>query len=108
MADKKPANRAKAGNRDEKGRFVKGVSGNPKGRPSLPPEFSEYARDSAKRLRRIADDPSTPTKVKADIERWFAEMYFGKAPQALDVDGKVEQQGVVAIKFEGELEDWSS
>lgn len=107
MADKEPANRAKAGNRDEKGRFVKGVSGNPKGRPSLPPEFSQYARDSAKRLRQIADDPSTPTKVKADIERWFAEMYFGKAPQALDVDGTIDNKGTVAVKFEGELEEWS-
>lgn len=106
MAEKKPANRGKTG-RDDKGRFTKGVSGNPKGRPSLPPEFSDYARDSAKRLRKLADDPSTPTKVKADIERWFAEMYFGKAPQALDVEGNVSQSGAMTITFEGKLEEWS-
>jgi hypothetical protein len=104
---KEPANKGKTGQRDSKGRFVKGQSGNPNGRPSLPPEFKDYARDSAKRLREIADDPGTPVKVKADIERWFAEMYFGKAPQALDVDGKVEQQGAMTVKFEGKLEEWS-
>ena len=104
---KEPANKENTGKRDSKGRFVKGQSGNPKGRPSLPPEFSQYARDSAKRLREIADDPGTPVKVKADIERWFAEMYFGKAPQALDVDGKMEQQSAMTITFEGKLEEWS-
>ena len=107
MAEKKPADRNIAGNRDSKGRFVKGQSGNPKGRAALPPEFGSYAKEAPARLRQIADDPSTPVKVKADIERWFAEMYFGKAPQALDVDGKVEQQSGVTITFEGKLEEWS-
>ena len=46
-------------------------------------------------------------KVKADIERWFAEMWYGKAPQAVDLDGKVENTGATVVKFEGVLDEWS-
>lgn len=93
--------------RDAKGRFVAGQSGNPRGRAPLPPEFKNYACEAPERLRQIADDPNTPAKVKAEIERWFAEMWYGKAPQALDLDGKLENTGTQTIRFEGVLEDWS-
>lgn len=93
--------------RDKAGRFVKGASGNPRGRSPLPPEFKDYARESPARLRAICDDPNTPVKVKADIERWFAEMWYGRAPQALDIDGEVKSTGVQVVKFEGALEEWS-
>lgn len=93
--------------RDSKGRFVKGESGNPRGRAPLPPGFANYAKQAPDRLRAIADDPETPVKVKADIEKWFAEMYFGKSPQALDLDGKVAAGTAVTVKFEGPLEEWS-
>lgn len=93
--------------RDAKGRFVKGCSGNPRGRTPLPPEFREYAAQSPARLRAIADDPDTPVKLKAEIERWFTEMWYGKAPQALDLEGKVDSTGVQTVKFEGVLEEWS-
>lgn len=101
MAKKEPAGRDKAG------RFVKGQSGNPRGRAPLPPEFKNYAKESPARLRSIADDPNTPVKIKADIERWFAEMWFGKAPQAVDMDGKIETAGTQVVKFEGVLDEWS-
>lgn len=81
--------------RDAKGRFIKGVSGNPRGRTPLPPKFADYAKQAPERLRAICDDPSTPVKVKADIEKWFAEMYFGKSPQALDLEGKMTVEPVV-------------
>lgn len=103
MAEKKelPAGR------DKSGRFQKGVSGNPRGRAPLPPEFSKYAKQAPERLRAIADDPDTPVKVKADIERWFAEMWFGKSPQALDIEGELNNNGKVEIEFKGALEEWS-
>lgn len=109
MAEKKePAKRAKSGaDRGANGRFLPGNRANPRGRAPLPPEFKDYARQAPERLRKIADDPATPVKIRADIERWFAEMWYGKAPQALDVDGKMETAGVQTVKFEGVLDEWS-
>lgn len=104
MADK--GNKAPA-NRDKAGRFVKGQSGNPNGRPKKPVELELYAKDAPKKLRAIADDPATPVKIKADIEKFFFEAVYGKAPQALDIDGKVENSGTQVIKFEGALQEWS-
>ena len=106
---KSPANRDKTGTaeRDSKGRFVKGVSGNPQGRPKLPVDIYEYASESPRRLRKLADDPETPIKVRADIEKWFAEMAYGKARQQLDVEAEVQNTGNMTVSFEGELDDWS-
>ena len=93
--------------RDKAGRFVKGQSGNPRGRAPLPPDFKNYAAEAPARLREICDDPATPVKVRADIEKWFAEMWYGKSPQALDLEGKVENTGTQTIKFEGVLAEWA-
>lgn len=97
----------KPAGRDSAGRFVKGQSGNPRGRAKLPDNFKDYAAQAPDRLRAIAEDPATPVKIKADIERWFAEMWYGKAPQAVDLEGKVENLGTQTIKFEGVLDEWS-
>lgn len=101
MAGKEPAGRDKAG------RFVKGQSGNPRGRAPLPPEFKDYAKEAPKRLREICDDPATPVKIRADIERWFAEMWYGKSPQALDIDGEVKNTGATVIEFKGDIAEWA-
>ena len=94
--------------RDAKGRFVKGVSGNPGGRPPLPPDFRKYGRESAARLRAIADDPDTPVKLKAEIEWFFFEGVYGKAGSRTEKDGKGSAQPAVqTVKFEGVLEEWS-
>ena len=95
------------GNRDKAGRFVKGQSGNPNGRPKKPAELELYAKDAPQKLRAIADDPATPVKIRADIEKFFFEAVYGKAPQAIDLDGKVENTGSQTIKFEGVLAEWS-
>ena len=94
-------------NRDKTGRFVKGVSGNPSGRPKKPVELEQYAKDAPKKLRAIADDPDTPIKIKADIEKFFFEAVYGKAAQSVDLDGKMESNSTQTIKFEGALEEWS-
>lgn len=96
-----PANRTKSG------QFAKGHSGNPKGRPALPPELKEYAKQAPDRLREIADREDTPVKVKADIEKWFAEMYYGKSSQQVTLDGEVNSTGTMKVEFEGELSEWA-
>lgn len=94
-------------NRDKAGRFVKGVSGNPNGRKKKPVELELYAKDAPKKLRAIADDPQTPVKIRADIEKFFFEAVYGKAAQAVDLEGKMDTSGTQTIKFEGVLEEWS-
>lgn len=71
------------------------------------PELELYAGEAPGRLRAIADDPDTPVKLRADIERFFFETVYGKSPQAIDLEGKVENTGQTVIRFEGELEKWS-
>lgn len=94
-------------NRDKAGRFQKGQSGNPGGRPKKPPELEKYAKDAPAKLRAIADDPETPVKIKADIEKFFYEAVYGKAAQAVDIDGRMENTGTTVVKFEGVLDEWS-
>lgn len=94
-------------NRDKAGRFVKGVSGNPTGRKKKPVELELYAKDAPKKLRAIADDPQTPVKIRADIEKFFFEAVYGKAAQAVDLEGKMDTTGTQTIRFEGVLEEWS-
>lgn len=81
--------------RDKAGRFVKGQSGNPNGRPKKPPELEKYAKDAPAKLRAIADNPDTPVKIRADIEKFFYEAVYGKAPQALDLNAEVNMQPVI-------------
>lgn len=104
---KSPEKRQKNGTRDEKGRFVKGNCANPGGRPKVPEELRVYGRQAPDRLRAIADDPNTPVKVKADIEKWFAEMTYGKALQQVDMDASVENTTPMTITFQGALDEWS-
>lgn len=103
----KEKNEAAPANRDKSGRFMKGQSGNPNGRPKKPVELELYAKDAPKKLRAIADDPATPVKIKADIEKFFYESVYGKAPQAIDLEGKLENSGTIEVEFKGEIAEWA-
>lgn len=94
-------------NRTETGRFKKGHSGNPGGRPKKPIALEQYAKDAPAKLRAIADDPDTPAKLRADIEKFFFEAVYGKAAQAVDLDGRLENTGTTVIRFEGEIAEWA-
>ena len=94
-------------NRTETGKFKKGCSGNPGGRPKKPPELELYAKQAPEKLRAIADDPDTPVKIRADIEKFFFEAVYGKAAQSVDLEGNVNNNGTMKVEFTGVLEEWS-
>lgn len=105
MERNRPENMEKTG-RNNKGQFAPGKSGNPGGRPPIPKEFREFGAMAPARLRQIADDPRTPVKVRADIEKWFAEMCYGKPSQRVDMDANLSA-GPVTIRLEGQLDEWA-
>lgn len=88
--------------RDSRGRFIREPE-EAAARLWAPPELRQYGRESAARLRAIADDPDTPAKLKADIERFFFEAVYGKTPLA----DREEKGTVETVRFEGKLEEWS-
>ena len=99
--------------RDSRGRFVK-EEGTACPTPAeaaveMTPDagtaaLRRYGEESAFRLRAIADDPDTPVKLKADIERLFFEAVYGKGGKLAEGEGGKEP---TVIRFEGELEEWS-
>jgi hypothetical protein len=81
---KKPAKQGKPG-RDEKGRFPKGQSGNPAGRPKLDDAFSQKVRDTeagnlAKGLKRLWEKAGN-----GDLQAmaWLRENGWGRLPQPI-------------------------
>lgn len=68
--------------------------------------FLRCADPAVGNLRAFADDEETPVKIRVDIERWFAEMLFGK--KKADADSKADKgENVQTVRFEGVLEEWS-
>ena len=98
--DKNPENWPGTG-RDNKGRFVKGSSGNAGGRPKKPIVLDRLAKEALPELEAIAKDPATPVKVRSDIWRFFYEQKHGKAPQAIDLEGKMENTGTQGRQAQG-------
>ena len=103
---KKDANKTTS-QRDSKGRFIKGESGNPGGRPKISEDFKNYAEKSPAELWKIVQDEETSKVLKANILMWFSEMYYGKARQQMDVDAQQTLTGTTAVKFEGVLDEWA-
>ena len=84
--------------RDAKGRFVKGQSGNPSGRPALPQEITNLARASAPDAIRMAirfiNDESTTPNVRLKAAEILLDRAYGKPSQAIDLDAKSVPQVV--------------
>ncbi|MDR1706163.1 MAG: hypothetical protein LBS19_15975 [Clostridiales bacterium] len=88
QAETRPGNRAKTGNRDNTGRFRKGVSGNPSGRPAQPEEFKEILRSATVPALRLLVKTMNDGAVKPELRVKCAEILIdralGKATQPIE------------------------
>lgn len=90
MADNKPTGR------DSAGRFVKGMSGNPKGMKPMPQEVKEMLKAAAPEAVKLLTDTMHDPKAKIDLRVKCAETVldrvYGKATQPIEgnLDNKIE------------------
>jgi hypothetical protein len=94
-----------SGNRDKAGRFVKGVCGNPGGRPKLPADFKAALEQLVPRalevLERAIDESEQTGKLTTQTIQaatYIINRAYGKPPESIRVTGEEEPTEVV-IKF---------
>jgi len=82
-------------NRDETGRFQKGQSGNPGGRPKAESEVRELAQQHGPAAvnRLVALMNSRNERVAVAACQAVLDRGYGKAPQAMKVDGDLGIHG---------------
>ena len=85
-----PANRTKTG------RFQKGQSGNPRGRPKTTQEqkdalqqIRDMAPRAAEEMQRILDDPDSPQALKLRVAEMVFDRAFGKPRQEVEMQSTV-------------------
>ncbi|MEN6349647.1 MAG: DUF5681 domain-containing protein [Syntrophomonas sp.] len=99
--------------RGERGRFLPGQSGNSSGRPKLPAEFTELAREHTVAALQTIIDVLTDTKAKAGDRLRAAEIMldrgWGKPLQAsqINLDADVTNQQLIVTFSNPELDEWS-
>lgn len=89
--------------RDGKGRFVKGNGGG--GRPKKDPALKDKADVALDELWSIAQEPSTPAKIRTEIYMWLHDKAYGKATQR--VAGDDDEPPVISIVMSPEMEDFA-
>lgn len=95
------------GNRDKTGKFAKGTSGNPKGRPKVPDEvrrlFREATPDAARFLIETMRDENVRFETRVDCANKIIERVYGKPNQPIDAD----IDAAVTFVLEGELSEYA-
>lgn len=68
--------------------FEKGKSGNPRGRPKIPPDvrdmFKAATPAAAKLLIKTIDDEDAPLALRMDAAKTVIDRVYGKATQPID------------------------
>lgn len=105
----KNAEKGKAGGlpRAADGRFVKGQSGNPGGRPKKSDRLIEMGEYAEEQIFKTMQNPKTPRGIRVDLYKYVHDKVYGRATQAVDVDGKMNSTVSTTVKFEGVLDEWS-
>lgn len=79
------------GNRNARGQFVKGHSGNPSGRPAIPEAQKELLRNLVPNAleikRRILMDEEAPLSLKNQVADSILDRVYGKPAQEQSGDG---------------------
>ena len=86
-------------NRDDKGRFVKGCAGNPKGRPKIPQEVRDMFKAASPKalevILEIMNNENAADKDRKDCAVYVLDKTFGKNFQVF----KDEENGELTIRI---------
>lgn len=101
MAEKKPAYK------DETGKFVKGVSGNPSGRPKTDPEIRDMLKASCPQAVKLLVDTlnnnDADMTLRIKIAESITDRVLGKAIQGIDAT----VNGEMSIIIDGTVKEWA-
>lgn len=91
------------GNRSKTGKFNKGVSGNPNGRPKTPQEFKDIVRANTVKaintLITIMDDPDAKDADRIKASELIIDRAYGKAAQPIVGDNEHDAVQIEATQY---------
>lgn len=94
-------------NRGGSGKFKKGQSGNPNGRPKTDPQIKEMLKgatpDAVSLMIKTMNDPEQKIDLRINIAQDITNRVLGKATQPIDAD----VDATVRFVLEGSLKDYA-